>query len=101
MRKKGLAPEMVNIDDYDFASPLALWEEHEHVPTVCVHNDALEMLDLRFLIGITVNISSASEERAKMLFSLCKKARAGQIMASHSIRKGEVFNTGWMDFYYG
>jgi hypothetical protein len=101
MRKKGLVPSLINIDDFDFKSPLTNWEEQDDVPTVCVHQDVLEMLDLRFLIGMTVNITSCSEERAKKLFHLCKKAKAKNVIAGHTVRVGEVCKTGWMDFYHG
>ena len=101
IRMQGLAPALINIDDYSFKSPLTDWEEKDQTPTVCVHKDVLEMLDLRFLIGMTVNISSASEDRAKRLFDLCKKARAKKVISGHVITKGEVSKTGWMDFYHG
>lgn len=101
MRMQGLAPQIVHIDDYNFKSPLADWEEKDHVPTVCVHKDVLEMLDLRFLVGLQVFISSHTEERAKKLFDLCKKARAKVVSSGHTIQQGERYKTGWNEFYHG
>jgi hypothetical protein len=101
MRQQGYAPHIVHIDDYVFESPLTDWEEQDQVPTVCVNKDALEMLDLRFLVGLKVFISSHTEERAKKLFDLCKKAGAKMVSSGHTIQQGERYKTGWNEFYHG
>jgi hypothetical protein len=101
MRKKGYAPTMISLDDLSFPSPLANWKEHDHTPTVCVHKEAIEGLDLRFLVNMRVSVTSCSEDRAKRLFNACKAAGATWIAASHTEIHGEVAKTGWMDFYHG
>ena len=99
MRKEGYIPHIVHIEDTDQPEPIVV--SMELPPVVCVHKDNLEMLDLRFLIGLKVFISSESEERAKVLFQLCKKAKAQWVMAGHTIRKGDRYTTGWTENYYG
>ena len=101
MRKNGLAPTLINIDDFGFDSPMANWEEHDHVPTVCVHKDLVEILDLRFLINMRVNITSSSEIRVKQLFTVCKKAGARWVAGSHTYVVGERVITGWMELWHG
>ena len=101
MRQQGYAPRIVHIDDYDFESPLIDWQQYDHAPTVCMNKDVLEMLDLRFLVGLNVFISSGTEERAKKLFDLCKKAGAKMVSSGHTIQQGERYKTGWNEFYHG
>ena len=101
MRKKGYAPAMISLDDFSFPSPTATWEEKDHAPTVCVHKEAIEGLDLRFLVNMRVSVTSCSEDRAKRLFNACKAAGATWVAASHTELDGEVAKTGWMDFYHG
>jgi len=101
MRKQGLAPAMISLDDFNFPSPLTNWETNNDTPTVCVHKEAIERLDLRFLVNMRVSITSASEDRAKRLFNACKAAGAKWVGASHTEMRGEVAKTGWVEIYYG
>ena len=101
MRKKGYAPAMISLDDFNFPSPFANWQENNHVPTVCVHKEAIESLDLRFLIDMRVSVTSHSEDRAKRLFKACKAAGAKWVGASHTEIHGEKAKTGWMEIYHG
>jgi hypothetical protein len=101
LRQQGLAPVLINLDDFGFPSPLTEWNEYGSQPSVCVHNEAIERLDLRFLIGMKVSVTSYSEDRAKRLFNACKEAGAKWVGASHTEIRGEVAKTGWMDFYHG
>ena len=101
LRLAGKAPELILLDDLSHPSPLTDWESYDSMPTVCVHGNAIEGLDLRFLVGCKVSVTSHSEDRAKRLFNACKAAGATWIAASHTEMRGEVAKTGWMDFYHG
>lgn len=101
MRKQGFAPAMISLDDFNFPSPLTNWQTNGDTPTVCVHRDAIEGLDLRFLVNMRVSITSASEDRAKRLFEACKEAGAKWVGASHTEMRGEVAKTGWVEIWHG
>ena len=99
MRMKGKAPELVYLDDFE--SALSDWQQLEIEPVVSLNNDILESLDLRFLVGLNVCVTSRSEIRAKRLFEACKAAGAKWVGASHTVMKGEIAQTGWMEIYHG
>ena len=99
LRLAGKAPQLILLDDLSFPSPLTDWEEYDSMPTVCVHKDAIEGLDLRFLVGCKVSVTSHSEYRAKRLFNACKEAGAKWVAASHTEMHGEMAKTGWTGFY--
>ena len=101
LRLAGKAPELILLDDLSFPSPLTDWEEYDSMPTVCVHKDAIEGLDLRFLVGCKVSVTSHNEDRAKRLFNACKEAGAKWVAASHTEMHGEVAKTGWMELWHG
>jgi hypothetical protein len=101
MRKQGFAPAMISLDDFNFPSPLTNWEINGDTPTVCIHRDAIERLDLRFLVNMRVSITSSTEDRAKRLFEACKAAGAKWVGASHTEMHGEVAKTGWVEIYHG
>jgi len=102
MRLKGYVPEFLHIDDFEEPNPFLEWQkkfEEDFTPVVCVSKDQLEMLDFRFLIGLTVNITSESESRAKKLFEIAKKAGAKTVMAGYVVIKGEKATTEWTDLW--
>lgn len=101
LRLAGKTPELILLDDLTHPSPLTDWEGYDSMPTVCVHKDPIEGLDLRFLVGMKVSITSATEDRAKRLFEACKAAGAKWVAASHTEIHGEMAKTGWMELYYG
>lgn len=101
MRQQGLAPAMISLDDFNFPSPLTNWLTNGDTPTVCVYKEAIERLDLRFLVNMRVSITSASEDRAKRLFNACKEAGAKWVGASHTEMVGEVAKTGWVEIWHG
>lgn len=80
MRLRGKAPEVVFLNDWPCETDWAEWGEF---PTVCVAGDSIPLLDLRFLIGLTVSISSDSEERAKALFEACKAVPVAVVVSLH------------------
>jgi hypothetical protein len=101
LRLAGKAPELILLDDLSFSSPLTDWEGYDSMPTVCVHKEPIEGLDLRFLVGCKVSVTSHNLERAKRLFNACKEAGATWVAASHTEMHGEMAKTGWMEFYHG
>ena len=101
MREQGLAPVMICLDDFRFPSPLTDWEEYGAQPTVCVHKEPIERLDLRFLVGMKVSVTSYSEDRAKRLLNACKDAGAKWVGASHTEMVGERAKTGWVEIWHG
>jgi len=102
LRKKRLMPEAIFIDDYSFPSPNTNWMEHGDFPHVCVSGDQIEALDLRFLIGTQVHISTESESRGKALLKACKRHGATTVIACQTVKTGpEKFETKWMDVWYG
>jgi len=99
LRMQGKVPELVYLDDFE--SALSDWEDLGTNPVVTLTNDLPEALDLRFLVGLRVSVTSQSEDRAKRLFNACKEAGAKWVAASHTGMHGEMAKTGWMDFYNG
>jgi hypothetical protein len=76
------------------------WFENDDHATVCTHNDSLSSIDLRYLVGLTVSISAASESRAKALFSLVREAGAGVVAACHvKADKHQFEQDGWTEVF--
>ena len=73
LRKRRLLPDSIFIEDYP--TPLTDWFEHGEYPHVCVHEDTIETLDLRFLVGAVVHVSTESESRGKALLNACVSHR--------------------------
>jgi hypothetical protein len=78
MRKNGQKPAMIFINDWPCKTDW--FETGEHV-TVCVDGDSIRTLDLRFVIGCSVSISSESKTRAKALLERCKTEGADVVAA--------------------
>lgn len=80
-RLKGKAPRLVFVNDYPCKTD---WHENPgDAVTICTHGDPIETLDLRFLVGLRVSISTPSEKRAKTLFERVKKAGASAVAVCH------------------
>lgn len=82
MRKTGFTPKIVFLNDWPCKTD---WFEHLDHATVSTAGDAISSLDLRFLVGLTVSISSQSEGRAKALFEKAKASGAKTVAACHVI----------------
>jgi hypothetical protein len=80
LRRNRMAPPFVFINDYPCDTD---WLQDRAGSTVCVAGDHIPALDLRYLIGLKVSISSESEARAKALFDACKAAGARTVAACH------------------
>lgn len=94
LRKLGKKPNtFVFLEDWpltdktglDWASPGKQFGQKwgMDTPTISIHGDDLNGLDLRFLVGLMVLCSSPSESRAKALLNACVKAGAVYVVASH------------------
>lgn len=79
MRCAGLAPVSVWLHDQPIDTEWAKWGD---VPRVCVANDPVVDLDLRFVVGLVVHIESHDVRRAEQLFSKCIEAGASIVASS-------------------
>lgn len=80
LRKAGKRPAFVFVNDWPCNTD---WFETGEHATVCTAGDRLESIDLRFLVGLRVSVSSNSESRAKALFNACKAAGVEMVGAVH------------------
>ena len=109
MRKAGTAPKIVFINDFhcqtarDWHNPGEKYGEvwpADHA-TVSTAGDALSSLDLRFLVGLKVSISSLTEGRAKALFEKAKASGAKTVAACHSITGIHTgCKSGWTEIHH-
>ena len=113
MRKAGMKPSgLVFIDDQpsviakDWHNPgekyAQVWRPDS--PTICTHGDVIQMLDMRFLVGLKVSVESENLTRAKALFEKAKASGAAVVAGSHSIltkglRDSIVVKTGWCEIW--
>lgn len=74
LRLKGRKPRIVFVNDYP--CDIDWFENPGSAVTVCTAGDDLQTIDLRFLVGLTVSVSSPTENRAKALFEACKRYAA-------------------------
>lgn len=100
LRKRRLLPESIFIQDYP--TPLTDWFDQEEFPHVCVDGDTIETLDLRFLVGTVVHISTDSESRGKALLNACVRHGAKTVIACQTKKvmpeRNEVL---WMEIFNG
>lgn len=99
MRLRRQVPAIVFINDYPC---LTDWERHGDHATVCVDGDVLQALDLRFLVGLRVSISSGNEDRARRLFEMAKSAGAAFVAAGHTKPDIQPWEQdGWTEIWRG
>ncbi len=96
LRRGGAKPRIVVVNDYpcDCARD---WHRHGDNATVSTSGDVVQLLDMRFLVGLTVSISADSEVRAKALFEKAKASGASVVAACH-VKRDEwamLVHTGW------
>ncbi|WP_439587513.1 hypothetical protein [Hydrogenophaga sp.] len=97
MRRAGQRPAMVFINDWPCKTD---WLEHGDHATVSTAGDAIELLDLRFLVGLQVSVSSGDERRARALFDRCKAAGAALVAANHVQPEVQPhLQAGWTDIW--
>lgn len=99
MRMSGKAPEAVFIEDHKSLNAHD-WHLYTDIPCVNVEGDELYNIDLRFCVGLIVQISSFSEERAKALLFIAKQAKARVITSCVLIPNAPHWKqTGWSETY--
>lgn len=72
-----LKPEAVYLNDFPCLT--GFLDRQSTVPVVCVHRDPIETLDLRFLVGLKVQIIGDTEARAQKLFDASVNAGAAYV----------------------
>jgi hypothetical protein len=96
MRRNRKAPRMVFLNDYPCET--TWFENPGDAVTICTTGDDLETIDLRFLVGLRVSVSSPSEKRAKRLFELCK-GYVSAVAACHLQDVEPWQQKGWADVW--
>ena len=101
MRMSGVAPQYISIEDHPSLNAHE-WHEWDDAPTICVAKDDLHTLDLRFVIGLTVQLSSLDERRAKAIHQKLIEAKA-RVITSCVLLPGQPHfrQTGWSEIYIG
>lgn len=100
LRAIRIKPEFVFINDYECRTDWFEFSDHATV-SICP-TEAIETLDLRFLAGIKVSVSSLTEKRAKALFKACKEAGATAVAAVHvQPEKHPLDQNGWAEVFHG
>lgn len=98
-RLAGHVPRVVFF--HDEPMPKCFINEREVADTVCTHGDVIQLLDLRFVVGLRVSISSGSEVRAKALFERCKAAGASVVAAVHTMDpKDGNWRKSWCEIWH-
>jgi hypothetical protein len=99
LRMAGKAPAFISIEDHKSLTSHD-WHLYNETPCINVDGDELHNLDLRFCVGLIVNISSFSENRAKTLLSIAKQAKARVITSCVLIPNAPHWKqTGWSEIY--
>ena len=93
LRKQRRIPEIVFLNDFPCELPKEWFD-------VCVHNDSITNLDLRFLIGLNVSITGTDEKRVKALYQKAVDNKPKLVVASVvDPTKPSWKQTGWMERY--
>lgn len=97
-RLQGLVPAWVLVNDYPCPTDWTTWGD---VPTVCVDQDPIDRLDLRFLVGVKVSVTSPDLARVQALFQKIRAAGASLVGAGHIQADKHWFDqTGWAAVYF-
>ncbi len=99
MRMAGKAPQYISIEDHKSLNAHE-WHEWDDSPTICVVKDDLHTLDLRFVIGLTVFLTSFDERRAKAIHQKLIDAKA-RVITSSVLLLGQPYfrQTAWSETY--
>lgn len=97
IRISGILPKMVFLNDY--LCDVDWFKNGDHA-TVSSDGVPLSKMDLRFLYGTSVSISSESESRAKFIFEKAKKSGAIAVAACHIQSEKKYFEqSGWCEVW--
>lgn len=98
LRQRKVKPEIVFLNDWPCKTD---WFEYQEHATVSLSDkDTPETLDLRFLVGVAVSVSSRSENRAKRLYEACKRAGAATVAAVHVKDEFPHQASGWCEVFH-
>jgi hypothetical protein len=99
MRMAGKAPQYIAIEDHKSINAHE-WHQWDDSPVICVVKDDLHTLDLRFVIGLTVFLTSFDEHRAKSIHQKLIDCKA-RVITSSVLLPGEPYfmQTGWSQTY--
>lgn len=78
MRKAGRRPGIIFINDFPSSTRWGEWSEYAQV---CTAGDSLADIDLRFVIGLKVSITSESQQRAKSIMQIAINCGATDVGA--------------------
>ncbi len=99
MRRAGKRPSFVFINDWLCPTD---WAKHGDHATVSVAGDRIQTLDLRFLVGLRVSITSHDEQRARALFEAAKAHGAQAVGAGVVDPTREAWDQhGWAEVWHG
>lgn len=111
MRTKGIKPAAVYLSDdltqiaRDWHAPLTLSGQPmpKHSPHIAIEPaDRIRSLDLRFLVGLCVFVSSDDEKRAKAIFEACKQAGAALVVGAHiDAHQRHTNPNNWIEIFDG
>ena len=79
LRRSGRRPEWVYIND--FACQVGRQDASDTYTVSINPREPIETLDLRFVVGLQVNIAGSTVERTKALIDACRNAGAVHIAA--------------------
>jgi len=99
MRKAGISPGVVFINEYECSID---WAKFGDFATVKVSpTEAIETLDFRFVVGLTVSISGSTIDRAKRIAQACQKAGAVTVAAGCVQHNAQGYaRPGWSEIWY-
>ena len=103
MRMKGVKPAgMVWLCDYPIRPEAIEWQYPSDCtnPSVSVHGDAIGGIDLRFVVGLPVDVTGTDSARVKALAGACKRAGASMVIANDG-KRFAMWKTGeaaWLSF---
>ena len=98
MRKAGYAPKTVFVNDYPCQTD---WFEKDLAATISTAGDQIELLDFRFLVGLTVSISSPTKQRAKALYEAVQKSGAARVGACQTTQHANpLLSDGWVAIFH-
>lgn len=98
LRQQKLKPRIVFLNDMPCQTDW--FAEKDHATISLSDQDTPETLDLRFLVGVAVSVSSHSEGRAKRLYEACKRAGASSVVAVHVTEEVYHSQSGWLEAYH-
>ena len=82
LRRQGLRPSgLVHLHDYPVRPVFLDWATGGGAPAICTHGDSIDLLDLRFVVGLQVNVDGENAGRVKALAGACKRAGAEVVFA--------------------